>query len=604
MYFISKRISKGKIIFSYLTIAVLAIYLIWRALFTISLHDPISTSFGILLYVSELLGLIVYAFFVYLFTSKDTGETQALIDEEASDFFEPSVDIFVCTYNEDIKLVAATALAAKSLKYPNKKIYICDDGHRDELKKISERFDINYISRKNNTYAKAGNINNALSYTQGELILILDADFIVKKNIIYEAVPYFKDPNVALVQYPQTFYNKDPFQLLRKTLYNEQDLFMRFLEPALAKKNALIHVGTNAILRRSSLERIGGISTDSITEDMATGMLLQNSGFKTLYINKSYALGITPYTAIELIKQRKRWARGTMQIFKKFKPRRLEGLSVIQKLCYYNAYLYWFTSFQKIIFLLAPTLFLVFNIYIVKSDNWHLLLFFIPPLFMINLAFRRFIPKVRTFTSSHIYDCFVAPYHASAILREIFKQENRFNVTTKSIGKQNAYDYRSVFPHIFLALWILFSIAFGSYKVISGSEHTWGILFTILWSVYNLYGLSYAILLGKSREIENDSDALSITIDELFIQNEKGYHVNYMSFNGFRINEKIEGVFISGERYEFEDSESGLKVNTICTGKKGQTISFTFDNLEKETALRLAEFYSEKLHEVKRVSIG
>ncbi len=46
---------------------------------------------------------------------------------------------------------------------------------------------------------------------------------------------------------------------------------MRFLEPALSRENALIHIGTNAIIRRSALEEIGGVPTSSITEDMATG---------------------------------------------------------------------------------------------------------------------------------------------------------------------------------------------------------------------------------------------------------------------------------------------------------------------------------------------
>ena len=601
LYFISKKKMKGRIFFSYLTIIVLVIYLLWRAIFTIPRDNFISLGFGTLLYLAEFLGLVVYAFFVYLFTSKETMKNKVSINE--GDNFQPSVDIFVCTYNEDVKLVAATALAAKNLKYPNKKVYICDDGNREELQDIAKRFDINYIRRDTNEHAKAGNINHALSCTQSDLILILDADFIVKKNIIFEAVPYFNDPNVALIQYPQTFYNKDPFQLLRKNLYNEQDLFMRFLEPALSKKNALIHVGTNAIIRRTSLEKIGGIPTDSITEDMATGMLLQNAGFKTLFLNKVYALGITPYSAKELIKQRKRWAQGTMQIFKKIKPRKLKGLTFIQKLCYYNAYLYWFTSFQKIIFLLAPTLFLVFNIFIVKSDSWHILLFFIPPLFMINLAFRLFIPKVRTFTSSHIYDCFVAPYHASAIIAELFNHQKMFNVTTKDLDENKGYDYKSVLPHILLSLWIIMSICFGVYKLSVGSPYVWGVIVTMLWSIYNLYGLVYAVLLGKGREIENDSEALSITTNETFIYKGIKFSIRYMSYNGFRIEKGVAKYFEIGENYDFEDEESGLKISTICTGIRDKSIVFSFNQLEKETAMRLAEFYSEKLHEIKRVEI-
>ena len=136
----------------------------------------------------------------------------------------------------------------------------------------------------------------------------------------------------------------------------------------------LIHIGTNAIIRRSALEEIGGVPTSSITEDMATGMLLQDAGYETIFINKAYALGITPYTAKELTSQRTRWAQGTKQIFDHFKPRRLKGLSFMQKLCYYNSYLYWFTSFQKSSF--GTNLIYGFDIFIVRSNNHQLLLFF------------------------------------------------------------------------------------------------------------------------------------------------------------------------------------------------------------------------------------
>lgn len=421
LYVLAKRNNKIKPFFSKLTLAFLVVYLIWRLFYTIPNDGVISLTFGLILYVAEFIGLFVYVFFIYLFSNKLSKESMRVhYDEEP---FQPSVAAFICTYDEDNKLVIATALAVKALRYPNKKIYICDDGHREELKELAEKYHIGYLTREGNENAKAGNINYALSQTSSDLILLLDADFIVKKNIIYEAIDYFRNPKVALIQYPQTFYNKDPFQLLRKSFYNEQELFMRFLEPALSRENALIHIGTNAIIRRSALEEIGGVPTKSVTEDMATGMLLQNAGYETIFINKAYALGITPYTARELSSQRTRWAQGTKQIFDHFKPRKFKGLSRMQKLCYYNSYLYWFTSFQKIIFLLAPTLFMVFDIFIVRSNNNQLLLFFLPPFVMISLSFRLYVPKIRNLTTSHIYDCFVAPIHTRALIKEFFHSE-------------------------------------------------------------------------------------------------------------------------------------------------------------------------------------
>lgn len=284
LYVLAKRNDRIKQLFSKITIVFLLIYLVWRLFFTIPLDSSISLVFGVILYVAEFIGLFVYGFFIYLFSNKLTKESAP--NNTDNENFEPSVAAFICTYNENIKLVIATALAVKALKYPNKKIYICDDGHRDELREMADRYNLGYLSREGNEHAKAGNINYALSQTSSDLILLLDADFIVKKNIIYEAINYFQNPKVALIQYPQTFYNKDPFQLLRKSFYNEQELFMRFMEPALARENALIHIGTNAIIRRNALEEIGGIPTKVLLKIWQQGCCFKMQGMKLFLLIK------------------------------------------------------------------------------------------------------------------------------------------------------------------------------------------------------------------------------------------------------------------------------------------------------------------------------
>ncbi|WP_229216125.1 glycosyltransferase [Enterococcus faecium] len=599
LYVFAKRNDWVKQLFSKITIVFLLIYLVWRLFFTIPLDSSISLVFGIILYVAEFIGLFVYGFFIYLFSNKLTEDYAPSNTDNGN--FEPSVAAFICTYNENIKLVIATALAVKALKYPNKKIYICDDGHRDELRKMADQYNLGYLSREGNEHAKAGNINYALSQTSSDLILLLDADFIVKKNIIYEAINYFQNPKVALVQYPQTFYNKDPFQLLRKSFYNEQELFMRFLEPALARENALIHIGTNAIIRRSALEEIGGIPTKSITEDMATGMLLQNAGYETIFINKAYALGITPYTAKELASQRTRWAQGTKQIFDYFKPRKLKGLSVMQKLCYYNSYLYWFTSFQKIIFLLAPTLFMVFDIFIVRSNNNQLLLFFLPPFVMISLSFRLYVPKIRNLTTSHIYDCFVAPIHTGALLKEFLIPQKKFNVTKKELVGDTAFDWRTVAPHIIIFGWILFSCIVAAYRLFRGEGYEFGYIITLIWSIYNLYGLFYAIILGKNRDIESDSEALSIVTNRQLMYASQTFEMYQMSFNGFRIRAREGSLFVPGNTYVFIDKKDDLTINSICRETTSTYQTFSFENLTSESAEELASYYSDQLNAAKQL---
>lgn len=602
-YFVSKRHHYVKKLFVYFSILVLFIFIVWRGLYTLPTNDFLSFVCGILFYLAEIAGLLIFIFFIIVAHDYEADCTQ---EEIVYDDYQPNIDFFICTYNEDIKLVLATAHAVKALTYKNKKIYICDDGNREALKKFCQKFDIGYITRTDNLHAKAGNINNALSQTDGELFVVLDADFIVKKNYVYRSVHYFKDEKVAMVQYPQAFYNKDPFQLMNNSLYNEQELFMRFFEPALAQKNAVIHIGTNSIMRRSAIADIGGIPTKSITEDMATGLFLQGQGYKIIYVNEVYALGITPYNVKSLAEQRQRWARGILQVFRNYNPFKMRGLTFMQKLCYFNAYLYWFTSFQKIIYIFAPIVYLVFNIFVVKQSLSSYFLFFIPPMLLIVLSFRLYMPKIRTFSNSHVYDVFVAPIHASAIIKEIFHHSTKFKVTDKKVTELTNFDFKTVRFHIALVILSIVAIAMGIYKMVTQPSYIFAIIVTLGWTIYNLYGLIFAVLAAKNREILTDADALSIEVSENMSYKDFTFEATTFSYNGFRIISIGKGelsTFNVDELYSFTLTNYALGISARCIKKEKNYAVFTFENLDPDFAIDLARYYSMKLHVAKSVNL-
>lgn len=98
---------------------------------------------------------------------------------------------------------------------------------------------------------------------------------------------------------------------------------MRGIEQQKDAFNATMYVGSNAIFRRVALDSIGGFATGVITEDMATGMLLQAKKWETGFVNENLASGLAPETFGDLIKQRDRWARGNIQVAKKWHPWRM-----------------------------------------------------------------------------------------------------------------------------------------------------------------------------------------------------------------------------------------------------------------------------------------
>ncbi|PZE64777.1 glycosyltransferase [Curtobacterium sp. MCBD17_021] len=168
-----------------------------------------------------------------------------------------TVDVFITTYNEPIDLVMRTARAAKAIRHPHE-TWILDDGNRPEMRAAAEAEGLGVITRGKDwvdrpRHAKAGNLNNALLATQGEFLLILDADQVPDPAILDRTLGYFKDERMALVQTPQWFENvpeSDP-------LGSQAPLFYGPIQQSKDGWNAAFFCGSNAILRREALMQLG-----------------------------------------------------------------------------------------------------------------------------------------------------------------------------------------------------------------------------------------------------------------------------------------------------------------------------------------------------------
>ncbi len=168
-----------------------------------------------------------------------------------------TVDVFITTYNEPIDLVMTTAEAALRIRHPHR-TWILDDGARPELQARAEAAGIGVVTRSRDwadrpRHAKAGNLNNALMSTDGEFILILDADQVPDPAILDRTLGYFRDPQTALVQTPQVFVKvpgDDP-------LGSQAPLFYGPIQQGKDGWNAAFFCGSNAVLRREALMQLG-----------------------------------------------------------------------------------------------------------------------------------------------------------------------------------------------------------------------------------------------------------------------------------------------------------------------------------------------------------
>lgn len=490
-------------------IIISTIYILWRGTVIPTNLGIVSFILGLILFVCEFIGFMNFQFIFfgkYKIIRKDLSVYN--LDEA------PLVDVLICTYNESLQLLEKTIIASTQMAYPKNKfkVYVCDDGRRDELKALCKKYGVNYITREDNQGAKAGNINNALKYIKGDLFLVLDADMIPKKEFLQKTIGYFEDENLAFVQTPQCYYNKDMYQSnLKKYIPNEQDFFMRDVQEARAYRGAVLHVGTNAVFRRKFIDEIGGYPTCSITEDMAVGMLLQAKGYDSIFINKVLVLGLSASTFGELVKQRDRWCRGNIQVFKHYNPFILKGLTPAQRICYVDGVLYWFSNLIKMFYIIVPILFLSTGIHFVESGFAELLNMTIPYILVQIFIFRILSPKSRRYMWTHYYEMAMAPHLSLSIIKEMFGFEVNFNVTSKDIEiDRGYYEYDVVKPHLLILILGLLSLFIGLKLVEKGYIIKYAYYLNAFLNIFNLIGIMRSLRVAYQVKVSEDEDRASI----------------------------------------------------------------------------------------------
>ncbi|MGY3355642.1 cellulose synthase (UDP-forming) [Bradyrhizobium sp. GM0.4] len=301
----------------------------------------------------------------------------------------PLIDVFICTYNEETSILERTIIGATGMNYPNYRVWVLDDGRRDWLEKLAGQLGCRYLARPDNKDAKAGNINHALWHVAEladppDFISILDADFVPMPEFLSRATCLFRDQGVGVVQTPQHFINADPIQTnlaATKVWPDEQRFFFDILMPSKDAWGVAFCCGTSSVIRFSSLVKIGGFPTDSVTEDYLLTLRLTEIGSRTVYLNERLTLGLAPEGLKEYITQRSRWCLGFMQIFRgRSGPfSRRSQLDVVDRLSLIEAFMSWTSTYVvKVFGLVVPSLYLLFGIKAVQADLFELLGYFLP----------------------------------------------------------------------------------------------------------------------------------------------------------------------------------------------------------------------------------
>ncbi len=420
---------------TYITVS--CCYILWRLLFTMNPDQMIPS---IVFFLTDIITVFSSVSFAVTICWSTFQSKEPLFHEN-----NKSVDVLIPTYNESLELVAKTMSACLNMDYPHN-TYLLDDGNRALFYTECEKQGIKYISRLSNEGAKAGNLNNALKYAEGELLAVFDADFRPEKNFLVKLIGYFDDPKVAVVQIPQNYYNynHDSFQhrlLFNRWIYSEQDIFMHDIMPSRDACGASYWIGTGAIIRREAIESIGGFATSSVTEDVLTSMLLHEKGWKTVYVDEPLACGMAPANISQYFTQRHRWAQGAFQIFSHNNPLFKKDLSGMRKICYMASLNHFMEGAFKMVYYLFPALYLSFGIAPVKFSP--LTIVGMLAYFLIGVAMTKPLMKSNSFyLIDEVYSIIRSPIYLLATPALFFGRNVSFRVTPKN--NQNDISLRYV----------------------------------------------------------------------------------------------------------------------------------------------------------------
>ena len=454
----------------------------------------------IVIYSIALVLIFLYALaqlnllFNYLGARKKTQEHCEQFDFSKPEEI-PLVTIQLPVYNELYVMERLLDNIVK-LEYPKDKleIQVLDDSTdasfemtAAQIKRIQATgIDIRHMTRKDRQGFKAGALKEGLKTAKGEFIAIFDADFLPKPNWLKQTIPYFKDPNIGVVQTRWGHLNRN-YSILTRIQAFALDAHFTLEQVGRNSKGHFINFnGTAGVWRRECILDAGNWEGDTLTEDLDLSYRAQLKNWKFKYLEEVETPAELPIIISAARSQQFRWNKGGAENFRKMAFRVLKSKSVPFK-----------TKVHSILHLLNSTMFL--NILIVavlsipmlyiKNEYEHLkiyfyamsffvistLIFFICYWFMFkNMyggGFTSFLKYIGMFFTFFSIAMGFSLHNSIAVLeghlgkKSDFIRTPKFNISTlKDSWKENIYLKKNISPNVILEGLLMLYFAFGMYS--------------------------------------------------------------------------------------------------------------------------------------------
>ncbi|HEY9195017.1 MAG TPA: glycosyltransferase [Mucilaginibacter sp.] len=245
---------------------------------------------------------------VLKYFSGKSGPVQAV----AANF---SVDIIVPMYNEQ-KMIVNTIANLLKVDYDSFNIIVVDDGSTDNgLNTVKSVYQHNprvlIISQQNS--GKAHALNRAIRHSTSDIIICIDADTMVRPDIIKQMLPHFADSRVAAVSGYVNVGNRN--NIITATQYVEYITRQNYERIMFETVNSIwVIPGAIGAFRRSVVNEVGGYCTGLLTEDNDITMKILCHDYLIKNARGAVAYTEAPADVNMFFKQRSRWNMGLAQI--------------------------------------------------------------------------------------------------------------------------------------------------------------------------------------------------------------------------------------------------------------------------------------------------
>ncbi len=528
LFLFSRRFYQARWAFAIIACGLCGHYLIWRLTSSLNFMETAGPVISLALWSAE-----AYCFFTVVLLIVQVGlrkpKAQGSATSTSPNKFQPPVDIFIPIYSEPLSILENTLWAALNIDYPNKKVFVCDDSRADAVRELTERLGGHYILGPKK-HAKAGNMNNALEHTDGELVVIFDTDHIPVKTFLNETVPYFADPKMGFVQTPHHFFNEDIFQRAfwtKDRIPNEQDMFNHGIQAGRNSWGGSFFVGSGAVFRRKAINEVGGFNYMSITEDIHTSQHLHGKGWTSAFVDKDLAVGLTAENLMSYLVQRRRWMLGCLQIFFKDNPLFCKGLSPRQRWGYFASLIYFFFPIVRTVFLFTPLFFLIFHWHPIFSEISVLLAHLIPFMVLLPLLSSLILPSWPRMFWGTIYENVVALPLARSMFDLFLPKNLGFKVTPKGIvSERRSFDFQSSRLTLIITGLTLFAIGKGFWEFYYFQIEKDAYFFNLAWAIYNFFSLLLALAVAWENPQRRAEDRIRTEIPFEFRAGDFSYAAN------------------------------------------------------------------------------